>query len=95
MVLLWYYNGNIMVLSSEEKRRKNEGRALPRGNFKRGDAETLSYLSLRLRALALNHFERKNYFSRKYLELSDVLCIFASDDILWAFKHKNQILLQL
>ena len=72
-----------MVLSSEEKRRKNGGRALSRGIFKRGDAEALSYLSLRLRALALNHFERKNYFLRKNLAVSDVLCIFASDDILW------------
>ena len=27
-------------------------------------------------------FMVKNYFSRKYLELSDVLCIFASDGIL-------------
>ena len=27
----------------------------------------------------------KPYFSRKYLELSDVLCIFASDGILWHY----------
>ena len=27
----------------------------------------------------------KNYFSRKYLEESDVLCIFASDGILWHY----------
>ena len=30
-------------------------------------------------------FMVKNYFSRKYLELSDVLCIFASDGILWHY----------
>ena len=27
----------------------------------------------------------KTYFPRKYLELSDVLCIFASDGILWHY----------
>ena len=27
MVLLWYYNGNIMVLSTEEKRRESERKA--------------------------------------------------------------------
>ena len=30
-------------------------------------------------------FMVKNYFSRKNLELSDVLCIFASDGILWHY----------
>ena len=30
-------------------------------------------------------FMEKTYFSRKYLELSDVLCIFASDGILWHY----------
>jgi hypothetical protein len=79
MVLLWYYNGNIMVLSSEEKRRKSGRRALSKGNFKRRDAETLSYLSLRLCAFALIHFERKNYFLRENLAVLDILCIFASD----------------
>ena len=32
----------------------------------------------------------KNYFSREYLELSDVLCIFASDDILWHLNIKTK-----
>ena len=77
MVILWYYNGNIMVLSSEKKRRKSEGRALSKGNFKRRDAEALSYLSLRLRAFALISFERKNDFLRKNLAVSDILSIFA------------------
>ena len=35
-------------------------------------------------------FMVKNYFSRKYLELSDVLCIFASDDILWHLNIKTK-----
>ena len=30
-------------------------------------------------------FMVKNYFSRKNLELSDVLCIFASDAMLWHY----------
>ena len=50
------------IVSMEQRWSNHEGRALSRGNFKRGDAEALSYLSLRLRAFALNHFERKNYF---------------------------------
>jgi hypothetical protein len=50
-----------------------EGRAFQEGS---SNAETLS-LFLRLRAFALNHFERKNYFLRKNLEVSDILCIFA------------------
>ena len=33
MVLLWYYNGNIMVLSSEEERRKN----VVKRDFQRGE----------------------------------------------------------
>ena len=41
------------------------------------NAETLSFLSLCLRAFALNHSERKNYFIRKNLAVSDVLSIFA------------------
>jgi hypothetical protein len=61
----------------EQRWSNHEGRALSRGNFKRRGAETLSYLSLRLRALALNHFERKNDFLRKNLAESDILCIFA------------------
>ena len=35
-------------------------------------------------------FMVKNYFSRKNLELSDVLCIFASDDILWHLNIKTK-----
>ena len=30
-------------------------------------------------------FMEKTYFSRKYLEKSDILCIFASDGILWHY----------
>ena len=61
MVLLWYYNGNIMVLSSEEERRQED--FATKGKIWR--------------------IMEKTYFSRKYLELSDVLCIFASDGMLW------------
>ena len=68
MVLLWYYNGNIMVLSSEEKRCQD-------GFSARGKTWRIM---------------RKNYFSRKYLEESDVLCIFASDDILWHLNIKTK-----
>jgi len=57
----------------EKPRRKS----VSRGKFKRGDAEALSYLSLRLRALALNHFERKNDFLHENLAVSEILCIFA------------------
>ena len=63
MVLLWYYNGNIMVLSTEKKRKMVI--AITRGKTWR--------------------FIVKNYFSRINLELSDVLCIFASDGILWHY----------
>ena len=55
MVLLWYYNGNIMVLSSEEERCQED--FATKGKIWR--------------------IMVKNYFSRKYLELSDILLIFA------------------
>ena len=46
------------------------GRALSRGIFNEGKNMEI---------------QEKNDFSRKYLELSDVLCIFASDGILWHY----------
>ena len=55
MVLLWYYNGNIMVLSSEEKRWQD-------GFSAKGKTWRIM---------------RKNYFLRKNLAVSEILCIFA------------------
>ena len=46
------------------------GRALLRGIFNEGKNMEI---------------QENNDFSRKYLELSDVLCIFASDGILWHY----------
>ena len=70
MVLLWYYNGIIMVILWYYNGIIIGGRALLRGIINKGKTWRIMV---------------KNYFSRKYLEESDVLCIFASDGMLWHY----------